>query len=825
MPGLNVIALVSGGKDSFFSLLHCRANGHRVVALANLHPAEPAASSRPRLPSATPAATSATAPGPPRPLVDVDSDQGPGPSPPGPSPPGPGPWSRDSGGDSQHPHQPEQEDESESDLNSFMYQTVGHQVLPLYADATGLPLYRHPIVGGAGRHGKDYHAGDGAGAEEADDEAESMTALLRAVMAAHPEANAVSAGAILSTYQRTRVESVAVRLGLVPLAYLWKFPVLPSPGSVGDGQLLDDMAAVGLEARIIKVASGGLDDEFLWTNIASPGGKARVAAAMRRFGVQETGAVIGEGGEFETLVLDGPGGLFRKRIVVDEEDRRVVREGGGTAWLWLRNARVEPKDREDDAGEVRIPGLLDAQFQRVLDTLRAEEAITDIPSNLQHQQPPLLGNLQPTPLQHWSFTGSPSTPSITTQTTSLLAQICSHLLSHSLSPSHILTATILLRSMSDFPALNALYAPLFASAPNPPSRVTISCGALLPPSVHVAVSLTVHTGPIPDRRGLHVQSRSYWAPANIGPYSQAISLPVWDGGPRMVYIAGQIPLVPGSMALPEGEDDALQVVLALQHLVRIALDAAVQVQWFAGGVAYFPRSGSARAMARLAGRAWKAVHSRPVEEEDEDEDGPDLWDRRFNPLYRTLDSSATSGAKVAGFPDWDVVGGSGEGDVVPPFFGVEVEELPRGAGVEWHGHVGLAGVREGGLRVVRVGEGAVVVVVVVVDVGSGSGGDDDEDDGVRRGKKRKMVVMFVSEKVEGVNGWEGVDTVAREALGRLGGEGGTPGVVVRYLDVKKGGDRYGGDAGALVVPAVSLWDAEGKGLVSVSVYQAVFEEA
>lgn len=824
MTSLNVIALVSGGKDSFFSLLHCRANGHRVVALANLHPAEPASSSRPRLPSATPAATSATAPEPPRPLLA--SDQGPGPSPPDP----PGPWSRNSGGDSA-PHQPEQEDESESDLNSFMYQTVGHQVLPLYADATGLPLYRHPIVGGAGRHGKDYHAGDGAGAEEADDEAESMTALLRAVMAAHPEANAVSAGAILSTYQRTRVESVAVRLGLVPLAYLWKFPVLPSPGSdggdtAGDGQLLDDMAAVGLEARIIKVASGGLDDEFLWANIASSAGKARVAAAMRRFGVQETGAVIGEGGEFETLVLDGPGGLFRKKIVVGEEDRRVVREGGGTAWLWLRNARVEPKDQESDASEVRIPGLLDAQFQRVLDTLRADEAITDVPPNPQHQQPPPLGHLQPTPLQHWHFTPSPSSPSITTQTTSLLDQIRSHLRSHSLSPSHILAATILLRSMSDFPALNALYAPLFASAPNPPSRVTISCGALLPPSVHVAVSLTVHTGPVPDRRGLHVQSRSYWAPANIGPYSQAISLPAWEGGPRMVHVAGQIPLIPGSMALPEGEDDALQVVLALQHLVRIALDAAAQVQWFAGGVAYFPRSVQPVAMARLAGRAWRAVHSRPVddEEEDDDDEGPDLWDRRFNPLYRTLDSSGDGGGEKAavGFPDWDV---AGEGDVMPPFFGVEVEELPRGAGVEWHGHVGLAGMREGGLRVVRVGEG-VVVVVVVVDGGSGSGGDDDDDeDGVRRGKKRKMVVMFVSEKVKGVSGWEVVDAVAREALGRLGGEGGTPGVVVRYLDKEKGGDRYGGDAGALVVPVVSLWDAEGRGLVSVSVYQGVFEEA
>lgn len=38
MPGLKVVALISGGKDSFFSILHCLANGHEVVALANLHP-------------------------------------------------------------------------------------------------------------------------------------------------------------------------------------------------------------------------------------------------------------------------------------------------------------------------------------------------------------------------------------------------------------------------------------------------------------------------------------------------------------------------------------------------------------------------------------------------------------------------------------------------------------------------------------------------------------------------------------------------------------------------------------------------------------------
>ena len=35
-------------------------------------------------------------------------------------------------------------------------------------------------------------------------------------------AEAVSVGAILSDYQRVRVESVCLRLNLVPLAYLWR---------------------------------------------------------------------------------------------------------------------------------------------------------------------------------------------------------------------------------------------------------------------------------------------------------------------------------------------------------------------------------------------------------------------------------------------------------------------------------------------------------------------------------------------------------------------------------------------------------------------------
>lgn len=177
MAGLKVIALISGGKDSFFSMLHCTSQGHEIVALANLHPA----------------------------------------------------------GD-------------ENDTDSFMYQTVGHNVIPLYAEAFELPLHRAPILGKNAVKLRDYAVQVVADGNDVD-ETESLMPLLKKVMLRHPEANAVSTGAILSSYQRTRVESVALRLGLTPLAYLWQYPYL-SP--YRQSSLLTDMVSQRTSARIFK---------------------------------------------------------------------------------------------------------------------------------------------------------------------------------------------------------------------------------------------------------------------------------------------------------------------------------------------------------------------------------------------------------------------------------------------------------------------------------------------------------------------------------------------------------------------------------------------
>ncbi|KAF8533916.1 hypothetical protein BDD12DRAFT_862889, partial [Trichophaea hybrida] len=96
--------------------------------------------------------------------------------------------------------------------------------------------------------------------------------------------------------------------------------------------------------------------------------------------------------------------------------------------------------------------------------------------------------------------------------------------------------------------------------PLPPSRVCVSVPGL-PQGRNIMLSASLDVDTNSARKGLHVQSRSYWAPANIGPYSQAVLNSGWW------EVAGQIPLVPASMQLVEGHRE--QAVLALQHLERI----------------------------------------------------------------------------------------------------------------------------------------------------------------------------------------------------------------------------------------------------------------
>ena len=629
MTSLNVVALISGGKDSFFSILHCLSQGHRVIALGNLHP----------------------------PSKDQD-----------------GPV---------------------DDMDSYMYQTIGHAVIPLYEKALGLPLYRQEINGTAANQDKSYHQ-DGPDGEGISDETESLVPLLRKVLAAHPEINALSTGAILSDYQRTRVESVALRLGLIPLAFLWQWPSITSGEQTS---LLEDMATVGQDSRIVKVASGGMDESFLWQNVSDAKVIARLSKAAERFGSPGDGAALGEGGEYETLTVDGPMPLWKHSIIISPEKVHVVPGDAGSASVRIDQSSFGTKvDESPSLSDLRIPALLDTNFQKLLDQISLVPA-TDLP------EPQIVrmsikealvfkgvDNQKPDELQ--TFPNIVTLPrlfgqgtTIDQQTRSIMDQLVKQLSNHSQSARNVAYAVVVLRKMSDFVSFNAIYGTYFMT-PNPPARVTVACADVLPEDSFLMISFTSVAGP---KEGLHVQSRSYWAPANIGPYSQAIKPsadPTSSETHASVYIAGQIPLVPASMepikpsTSNSQPDFARDTVLALQHLIRIG--AAMKVKRWACAIAFVMVSQTEETKLSSQGvvlrRAWEELHSsEPVVEilPDEDENF-DVWDvqnRHGNAAWLKADS--TNHALPANRSD---------PGVVPPLYLIAVDSLPRGCSIEWVGY-------------------------------------------------------------------------------------------------------------------------------------------
>lgn len=532
------------------------------------------------------------------------------------------------------------------------------------------------------------------------------------------------------------------------------------------------MAAVGLEARIIKVASGGLDESVLWGNVCEEGVLRRVERAVGRFG----GSVLGEGGEYETLVVAGPRDVWKGKVKVGEGERVVRRGEGGEGWVeFLGEGMVEmfegegPGEREraeerEEEGKwrerLKRPGLWDERFERLLEDVqgvnveemvREMEGVPGVPadgegfevkeiSNVRHswakESPAVLSGSTLFISHLTGFAGS----DIEDAMMEICTKLSGYLVDYKRSPSDIVFTTILLRSMADFAKANAVYGKLFTE-PNPPARATVGAGNTLPKGVDVVLSAVVHMGPRGHLRGLHVQSRSYWAPANIGPYSQAIAVKGSEEAEgSLVYVAGQIPLVPATMeVLKEGspQDTAMdlfrkQAVLALQHLWRIGIE--MEVSWWTGAIAFLVGGEDVRQKARIALLCWEKMHQRQPDEEGDDEDAPgrlDAWDKKYGGLG-SLSMEPESRSKP---PDFEKVSLTGSmKSLVPGFFAVQMDELPRGCEIEWQSlgiahskvQMGLGQLAGLKLRQCTVIEGAMTVAYVEIPLSTSHHSDQTE---------------------------------------------------------------------------------------------------
>lgn len=131
--------------------------------------------------------------------------------------------------------------------------------------------------------------------------------------------DAIISGALASEYQRTRIDAIGHRLGLKTFAPLWHKDV---------DAYMRYLVHGGYDVRFSRVAADGLDES--WAGARLDADRLAALAGKRLH-------VAGEGGEYETLVLDAP--HYAGCLVVDEA--HVAATASRATWhvdAWHRDA-------------------------------------------------------------------------------------------------------------------------------------------------------------------------------------------------------------------------------------------------------------------------------------------------------------------------------------------------------------------------------------------------------------------------------------------------------------------------------------------------------
>ena len=199
--------------------------------------------------------------------------------------------------------------------DSYMYHVPATELATLAAASIGIELVDvHPA---------DFEAESAVDSgTQGDAELEPLEATLRELDDEHPGGIAgVTAGAVESEYQTSRIQAMCDRLGCELFAPLWQ---------EDPRELADAMLDAGFEIVITQVAAHGLDESWLGRSLDREA-IADLEALNEEYGVH----ILGEGGEFETLVVDGPHMDRRIELQYDAEWE------GTRGYLRITDARLQ----------------------------------------------------------------------------------------------------------------------------------------------------------------------------------------------------------------------------------------------------------------------------------------------------------------------------------------------------------------------------------------------------------------------------------------------------------------------------------------------------
>ena len=185
--------------------------------------------------------------------------------------------------------------------DSFMYHTPNLHLLDAIAECMDLPLHKVFTVG------------------EEEKEVDDLISGLEKI-----DVDGIVIGGLESEYQKRRFERVCNSLNLKLITPLWKVNVLDIMREVVEK----------FECIIVKVSAMGLSKDWLGRKIDENCLKDLIKL-NESYGIH----LAGEGGEYETLVLDAP--LYKKRIIVEDFDVKWKNYYGVYE---IKSFRLEKKD-------------------------------------------------------------------------------------------------------------------------------------------------------------------------------------------------------------------------------------------------------------------------------------------------------------------------------------------------------------------------------------------------------------------------------------------------------------------------------------------------
>ena len=139
------------------------------------------------------------------------------------------------------------------------------------------------------------------------------------------DVDGVVSGAIQSTYQKKRIGKICTELGLESVAPLWHEDHL---------KLMNDLIDLDFKVIIIGVYAYGFDKSWLGKEINNET-LEKLGEMNKKYQV----SLVGEGGEYESLVLDAP--IFKKRIEIIQAETNYENNRGVYA---IKEAKLVDKN-------------------------------------------------------------------------------------------------------------------------------------------------------------------------------------------------------------------------------------------------------------------------------------------------------------------------------------------------------------------------------------------------------------------------------------------------------------------------------------------------